>query len=129
MSNFKGLTLQQYIEAKRGVCLQTETIIRDGHMKLTDAFHTCSPRATYKSSNVKRMLLQMPLATLTVGETGNHHVYLVDKSINITLIGHALESFHKQPNDRPMAKDILKRVLKAAQNNQEKERIRYKFCK
>lgn len=142
ISTLEGLTLQQYVEAKRYICLKdhlgncrcqglfkvAETIISDGHMKLVDAFHMCSPGAIYKSTNAKRMLLQMPLATLSVGESGKHSIYLFDKSINITLIQQALESFHRQPNC-PMAADTLKKILKAAQSNQERERIRYTFCK
>ena len=50
----------------------------------------------YKSTNAKRILLQMPLATLSVGKSGSHQVYLVDEGVNLTLAWQALESYHQK---------------------------------
>lgn len=136
------LTTQQLIEAKCYICIEehlggcqchgfvkvSEIIRCDGHIKLVDSFRICSPKAMYKSTNAKRMLLQMPLATLSVGKSGSHQVYLVDEGENLTLARQALESYHHK-STCPLTPDTLKTILKHAESYQERERVRYVVIK
>ena len=50
-------------------------------MKLIVVFETVSPHVTYTALHAHRKLLQMPLATLGIGEIseGNYCIFLVEK--------------------------------------------------
>lgn len=75
---FRGLTLTEYIEARRSYCLFyhnrctkcskllqiAETVLTIGFITLKQAFTTAFPTVTYTQFNAKRLLLQMPLVCL-----------------------------------------------------------------
>ena len=100
VSIFEGLTLINYIEARWYVCCKrhvqpcslwfgmlkvAQKIIEDGYMKLKVAFEIVSPNVTYTVLHARRKLLQMPLATLGIGERskGNYCVFLVENNSSV----------------------------------------------
>ena len=55
-------------------------VLEDGVVSLADAFKSAFPGFTYKSSTAKRMLLQMPLVAVHMGDiaSGTSKVHLIE---------------------------------------------------
>ena len=100
VSIFEGLSLINYIEARRYVCCKRHTqpcilcsamlevaqkIVEEGYMKLKVAFEAISANITYTASHAHRKLLQMPLASLGISERsqGNYCIFLVKKHSSV----------------------------------------------
>ena len=146
VSIFEGLTLFNYIEARRYVCCKrhaqpcsfcfnmlkvAQRIIEDGYMKLKVAFQMVSPNVTYTSLHARRKLLQMPLASLGIGERckGNYCVFLVEKnsSVHYNIFKSLLNNLVtcEQKEKTVLSRETVDKLLKLAESEGEKQRLKF----
>ena len=146
VSIFEGLTLIDYIEARRYVCCKrhaqpcslcfamlkvAQKVIEDGYMKLKVAFEIVSPNVTYTALHACRKLLQMPLATLGIGERskGNYCVFLVEKnsSVHYNIFKSLLNNLVtcKQKEKPVLSRETVNKLLKLAESEGEKQRLKF----
>ena len=146
VSIFEGLTLFNYIEARRYVCCKRhaqpcsvcfnmlkvpQKIIADGYMKLKVAFKMVSPNVTYTSLHARRKLLQMLLASLGIGERskGNYRVFLVEKnsSVHYNIFKSLLNNLvtGEQKDKTVLSRETVDKLLKLAESEGEKQRLKF----
>ena len=151
VSQFEGLTLPEYVEVKRFVCLNrhknagkkcscdclikvAEYIQRKGYMELKDAFQLSCPKLTsYTALQARQKLLQMPLAAIRIGNPaqGTLHYVVVAKqqSINYTVFQSLLEKSLESSKVVTLSKGKMTELLFLAESEAEKERLRYAVVK
>ena len=146
VSIFEGLTLINYIEARRYVCCKrhaqpcslcfamlkvAQKIIEDGYMKLKVAFEIVSPNVTYTALHARRKLLQMFLATLGISERskGNYCVFLAEKnsSVHYNIFKSLLKNLVtcKQKEKPVLSRETVNKLLKLAESESEKQRLKF----
>ena len=90
-------------------------------MKLKVAFQTVSPNITYTALHSRRKLLQMPLATLAIGERsqGNYCIFLLEKhsSVHYNIFKSLLNNWVncKQKEKSTLSKEAVNKLLKLAE--------------
>ena len=100
-------------------------------MKLKDAFTMTSPGISYTSLHARRKLLQMPLVSIGVGNRnkGSYCIYLVEKQSAVqfkvlrSLLNNVIQS---QSGQAPkISRETMHSLLKLAESDAEKQRIKY----
>ena len=113
-----------------------QMILKDGVVSLADAFKSAFPGLAYKSSTAKRMLLQMPLVAVRMGDiaSGTSQVHLIEylPGVDYTQLQSILHQFHSggKPSSNPvMTRADIKDLLQLAQSNRERGLLRYAVYK
>ena len=113
-----------------------QMVLTDGVVSLADAFKSAFPGVTYKSSTAKRMLLQMPLVAVRMGDIacGTSRVHLIEylPGVNYTQLRSILNQLHsrgKSSSKPVMTRADMKNLLQLAQSNRERGLLRYAVCK
>lgn len=150
-SIFEGLSLTEYVHVRSCVCNKkhkkpcdvcagminvAKKILTEGFLKLKTAFVIVSPNVTYTASHARRKLLQMPLVSIGVGnrQKGTYSVFLVEKqsAVHYTIFQSLLNNWVRS-NDRNaltnLKKETVNDLLKLAESNGEKERLKYAIVK
>ena len=102
-------------------------VIKNGFVKLSQAFRSAFPHIAYHSHSAKRRLLQLPLVALCVSEakSGLSEVYLFENSsgVDYRQFLNLLNTLHFQKNSRELAmsKSDLKDILSLAKTDKERE--------
>ena len=109
-------------------------ILRNGYVKLKEAFKLSCPKAvSYTSSHARQKLLQMPLAAIRIGSRaqGTFHFVVVAKqqSINYTVFQSLLDKSLQSSKVETLSKDKLIELFFLAVSEAEKERLRYAVVK
>ena len=142
VSVFEGLSLEEYFEVCSLVCSTTHKqpckdccgflhvaneVLQKGFLKLKSAFEMAYPDATYKSWHARRRMLQMPLASLGIGNRsrGSYSIFLVEKqdhvkySIMQTFLNQWIKCETVEPA-LPLTKETMNSLLKIAESDVEK---------
>ena len=108
-----------------------QNVLQNGFVLLTDAFRSAFPNVTYHSHSAKHCLLQLPLVALRVGipESGVAELYVCEYflAVNYRQFLHILNAFHAEKCSQKITfnKQHFKDLLSIAQNDRERECIRY----
>ena len=108
-----------------------QNVLQNGFVLLSEAFRLAFPTVTYHSHNAKHRLLQLPLVALRIGspESGKSEIFLFEHfpGINYRQFLHLFNAFHteKYSQNLTFSKQQLKDILSIAQNDRERECIRY----
>jgi hypothetical protein len=111
--------------------LQVKEKILEGYMKLKVAFETVSPNVTYTALHTRGKLLQMPLATLGIGEKsqGNYSIYLVEKhsTVHYNIFKSLLSNWVscQRKENSVLSKETVNKLLKLAESDGEKQRFKF----
>ena len=114
-----------------GLLLVANSILSDGYVKLSTAFHSAFPDVTYHAINAKRKLLKMPIAALRVGNTasGTSCVYLFEhsESVNYHQLLQLLNHYHEKDSSSSVSitKADIRDILSLTTSDEERELIRY----
>ena len=112
------------------------TVSVEGYCLLPQAFNIVSPTVKYRAEQARRMLLQIPLASIRIGEpsSGKSFSVLVEKihGADFAKIGffiNSLASSFRGTNQKIMEKSCVKMLLSFAQSDRERQCIRYAVVK
>ena len=147
VSVFEGLSLKDYVYTRLKFCqckhaqpchrcgrlLDVANIVLEkGFVQLKTAFEIACPNVTYTSKNAKRKLLQMPLASISVGELckGTSRVFLVEKQNNVQYIimQSLLHQWWELQSTNPscsLTRTTVTSLLKLAESEAELKRLKY----
>ena len=146
---FRGLTFQQYITVRTHICTAehqhpclscigllkvARAVNEHGFIKLSDAFKLAFPEQIYKTDIARLRILQVPLASIRVGElkSGNSCWYLVPfvEGLDYNKFVPFLEALMVSKETRTVSKvtrSEIKALLGLAQSDRERELVRYSF--
>ena len=151
VSHFDQLSLQEYIIGRKEYCntnhkitclkctqmLQVATtVLREGFCLLSSAFKVASPNAKYQTDIARRLLLQMPLVSVCVGNpsSGKSFTLVIEKiqGMDFTKVGLILNRFAASFNSSDsgsLEKSYVKLLLSLAQSDRERRCIKYAIFK
>ncbi len=139
LSIFEGLTLSEYIQAKKRVCDQkhsalctgccgmlkvADKVLSEGLAELKEAYSRSSSKIPYKSCQAKRKLLKMPLVCLHVSNNYMSKLFLVDKMSNIEMWKSVLPRLLPKKKDS-LSKQTFKTLLSLCTSDEERKRLKY----
>lgn len=147
ISVFEGLSLEEYVDVRSSVCSTTHKqpcknccgllqvaneVLQKGFLKLRSAFEMAYPDATYKSWHARRRMLQMPLASLGIGNRsrGSYSIFLVEKQDRVkypimqTLLNQWIKCETAEPS-LPLTKETMNSLLQIAESDAERKRLKY----
>ena len=123
------VTCERMLQVANTVCVE-------GYCLLSQAFSIVSPKVKYRAEQARRMLLQIPLVSIRIGEpsSGKSFTLLVEKihGADFAKIGffiNSLASSFKGINPKVMEKSCVKMLLSLAQSDRERQCIRYTVLK
>ena len=151
ISIVQDLSLKEYITARSAYCFSTHCspcvtcdkllqvaniVCVEGYCLLPEAFSIVSPMVKYRAEQARRMLLQMPLVSIHIGDpsSGKSFSVLLEKihGADFTKIGTVINSLalsFKEANPMVMEKSCVKMLLNLAQSDRERQCIRYAVFK
>ena len=116
--------------------LVAKSVLSEGYLSLRYAFSIISPNVKYSAEKAQRMLLQMPLVTLTVGvpSSGKSFTILLElfhgvDYLKYNLVINEMVSSLKEHNPRQMEKSCVKLLLGLAQSDRQRECMKYAVVK
>lgn len=116
--------------------LVAKSVLSEGYVPLDHAFSIVSPNVKYTAEKARRMLLHMPLATLTVGvpTSGKSFTILLELLHSVdyskyNLVVNGMASSLKEHNPQRMEKSCVKLLLGLAQSDRERECMKYAIVK
>ena len=114
--------------------IEVATIVsQSGYVKLRDAFQIVSPCVSYTAERARRKLLQMPLASVTVGKPsdGNSYAILTEcfKDERVGVLVNAMIQAQYQQVPKKLDKGCVRMLLNLAQNDRERECLKYTVIK
>ncbi len=152
VSLISGLSLAEYVEARSAYCssdhadpcskcerllLVAMIILEQSYCTLAQAFRVASPDGRYTSEVARRLLLQMPLVSVRIGNAsqGNSFSILMEKfagtdyrKLGAIINSLAINNTHL-PKGVSLEKSVVKMLLSIAQSDQERECLRYAIYK
>lgn len=150
VSLISGLSLSEYIEARAMHCQQSHafhcvqcqpflevarTVLEQGYCTLSKAFGTVTTDVVYTAEHARRLLLQMPLVAIRVGDPkqGFSFSILMEKfsgtdysKMGAIINGLANTSMRKVVT---LEKSVVKMLLSISQSDRERECLRYAVYK
>ena len=108
-------------------------VLEKGFLLLKTAFEIVCPNVyTCKSKNAKTKLLQMPLASVAIGELckGTYRVYLVEKQnkVQYTIMQSLLDQWwksHSTKSSWALTRNTVKSLLKLVESDAERKSLKY----
>ena len=103
-------------------------VMEKGITPLKSLFQSCFPGVTYHTPNAKRRLLQMPLAALLIKINKDPKVYVMELNPGVDyekLIDICESSNSSATSSKTFSKIDLQNLLSLAQNDRERELVRY----
>ena len=85
----------------------------------------CKAFPSYKSSHAKRLLLQMPIAALTVVEWHGKSTYLCDVTANISMLKTLLERSVKPTSVNSLTKETFKELIGVCDSDKQRDCLKY----
>ena len=147
VSKLNQLSLQEYCQARKVYCSlyhnrslcpdctntikAAEIILEAGICTMSSVFRTVFPEVTYHTPYAKRRLLQMPVVAIRIQEpsSGRAEVHVMElmSGVDYLKLGHFLNACaSKKSTPTPsLSKVELKQLLHLAQNDKERELVRY----
>ena len=150
ISLFSGLSLSEYLEARSLHCQNSHTyqcfkcerfikvaekILEDGYCSLSDAFRMVAPDVTYTAEHARRLLLQMPLVAIRIGDPkkGCSFIILMEKfpGTDYSKMANILAGLanSSMPHTFSLEKPVVKMLLSIAESDRERECLRYAIYK
>ena len=108
-----------------------EIVLKEGYCSLSHAYAIVSPGVKYDPGKARRKLLQMPLASVTIGEAGRGKSFTVlieyTHGVNYARIRSLLNGIATTctVHTAQLEKTFVKILLGLAQSDREREKIRY----
>lgn len=141
-SNLNGISLAEYIYALPHYChlkhdptctlcpsllTVASDVLNNGFSLLSSSFKSAFPQITYHSYSAKRLLLQLPLVSLRVGDLKSGYIFEKVTGVCYRQFLHLLNVFHAEKCSKKLAmsKKQLSDILSIAQSDRERECIRY----
>ena len=150
MSLVSELSLTEYIAARKEHCccahlqpcskcqrlLQVgSTVLEEGYCLLSSAFRKAFPNMKYRTEPARRLLLQMPLVAVRIGNhsLGNSYTVLLEnqQGVNYARMSVVLEGLATTVVKTPVGidKKCVKVLLALARSDRERECLRYAVFK
>ena len=151
VSLISDLSLSEYIEARAMHCQQSHsfqcrqcqrflevarTVREHGYCTLSKAFSTVTTNVVYTAEHARRLLLQMPLVTICVGnpKQGYSFSILMEKfsGTDYSKIGAIINGLANNTSTQKgvsLEKSIVKMLLSISQSDRERECLRYAVYK
>ena len=110
-------------------------MLKEGFIKLREAYQLVSPNPKYDTGKAKRMLLQLPLASIRVGQpnSGTAYTLLVEhqKSLDYNKFSIMINSLLKcsQAATKCIDKSTVQKLLGIVQSDHKRQCIRYAVFK
>ena len=151
ISLVSGLSLSEYVEARSTYCSSAHAnpcskcerllhvamiILEQSYCSLAQAFRVASPDGKYTSELARRLLLQMPLVSIRIGNAsqGNSCSILMEKFSGtdyrkLGAIMNSLAANTHLPKGVSLEKSVVKMLLSIAKSDRERECLRYAIYK
>ena len=149
VSNFYGLSLKEYVYARSLLCkaehslcsacppmlLIAESVIADGHCRLSESFKKAFPSLSYKTDIARRKVLQMPLVCIRLRDEWGQFVWYIFEHIkgtNYQQFAHFAQTMvlgTRKFSKPEIQKEEVKALLQLAQSDRERELVRYSLYK
>ena len=147
---YSSLSLGDYVLARSEFCSRThaqpcnicaqllkvaDAILKEGYVTLQEAYRLVSPNAKYDTEKAKRKLLQLPIASIRIGQAASGTAFTIlmeyHQSVQYDKLSAMISSLLKRPQATTASidKSTVQSLLGIAQSDHERQCIRYAVYK